>query len=85
MELIIGMLSLFLVLSLVTLWSQTKALEKMLRREERERANHKQTVQELIDRLMHKEGVTWTPPPRNTDDAEISEDIKRQLEGWKEV
>ncbi len=38
---------------------------------------------DLIDRVMHMSGSTWTPPPRPEVVEETeSEEIKRHREGW---
>ena len=82
--LILAALSLFYVLSV---FAFVRVIREQNNQLKRDRASHKQTVTELIDRLMHKEGVTWTPPPKvvREDDDEIDEDTKRAIEGWKEV
>lgn len=80
---ILAALSLFYVLTVCALVRVVREQNNQLKRD---RANHKQTVMELVDRLMHKEGSTWTPPPRVVEDEEvIDEELKLQLEGWKEV
>lgn len=65
---------------------QLKALEKKDRKQERERSAAVLVQTNLIDRLMHKEGVTWTPAPRPVqDEILIDDETKAALEGWREV
>ncbi len=41
---------------------------------------------ELIDRIMHMNGVTWTAPPRTEKPEEdIDENTKLALAGWQEA
>lgn len=54
---------------------------------ERERAKYAQREAELLDRLMHVTGHTWTPPPRVVDEVEPEEDeeLQQHREGWVQV
>jgi hypothetical protein len=87
------LLLLTLILSLAVLgssllaYSQHRTVWRMSRERERDRNAWAARESELLDRLMHATGVTWTPPPR----PEIGEDkgdeefVTRITEGWKEV
>lgn len=60
---------------------------------ERERQAHNQMMREVMDRVMHFEGRTWTPPPLTEEEKERArreqeerdEANKRALEGWSEL
>lgn len=78
-------LGLNLLLGSITLFSH-KALERKNREQIRERQSHAATTKDLLDRLMHSEGRTWTPPPVSVPTEEvIDEETKLMMEGWKEV
>lgn len=80
-------LSLNLALTGLTLFS-LKLLSKKERALERKDAAHKQTVQELLDRLMHVTGKPWVPTPRETKAAvegELDEDTQLALQGWTDA
>lgn len=55
---------------------------------ERERNAFSAERAELLDRIMHMKGFTWTTPPRpaeEKDDGEPDEETKLLLEGWRQV
>ena len=57
--------SLLLNLSLtLVLWTWFKLMKSTLRENGREKSLLLQVNQDLTDRIMHTQGVTWTPPPR---------------------
>lgn len=78
-------LALNLVLAALSLF-QHKQLKLLNKEWARESRRHSEVIANLLDRLMHATGQTWTPPPRPVADEEvIDEELKNQLEGWREV
>jgi len=80
-------LTLNLILAAITLFLLKQA-EKKDRRNERVRQEYGLMQRDLLDRLMHVTGKTWTLPPKeNLEEGEvlIDEETKRQLEGWRDI
>ena len=48
----------------VVTWVLGGSLNKSQREAVRERRHNESVQKDLIDRLMHQSGSTWTPPPR---------------------
>ena len=82
-------LSLVLNLGLVILTLfHTRFHRELVHNLRRDRLNSFQRETELMDRLMHMSGSTWTPPPREKlaeDETLIDDETKAELEGWIQV
>ena len=79
-------LSVGLLLSLFYSYSLFNLLKSVEHKRRRDWDFARQTERELLDRIMHMEGKTWTPPPVVIkEEQELDEETKMMLEGWREV
>lgn len=87
MILLLILLNFALLISLLGNLAAFKLVKSFPRERERERNVWMQRESELLDRLMHQAGQTWTRPPlpKVEEEPPTEEEIKRQEEGWKEV
>lgn len=79
------LLSLLLNLSLSLMcWGLLKLYKHSIREHAREVSKVLQSNTDLTDRLMHVQGVTWTPPPRPVPMEEDPETKVYEIE-WEEA
>jgi hypothetical protein len=75
-------LSLFCVIFGTLIFVQLmRVTREYTRAAERTRNQHAARENELLDRIMHQQGRTWTPPPRPA----LVEDDEPTEEGWTQV
>lgn len=81
-------LSSCLLLSLFSNWFLFKGYKRQDRQHQRDIMFEREYNRNLLDRLMHVTGNTWTLPPRENlkpEEEILDPELQRQLEGWREV